>query len=335
MNKTLIIAEAGVNHNGSIENAFKLIDAAKEAGADYVKFQTFKADKLVNKSAQKADYQKKNLPDGDESQYTMLKKLELTEEMHDELLNYCEKKNIKFLSTPFDQDSIILLKSLGVTIGKIPSGEVTNLPYLRQMAHAFPELIVSTGMCTIEEVKEAVDALVSVGRKKENITVLHCNTEYPTPMRDVNLMAMLTIKEQLGVRIGYSDHTMGIEVPIAAVALGATIIEKHFTLDRTMDGPDHLASLEPGELKEMVRCIRNIENALGEGSKTPSDSEKKNIQLVRKSIVAKVNIARGETFTEDNLTVKRPGTGISPMNWDKIIGRKANRDYKNDEIISL
>ncbi|SHL93021.1 N-acetylneuraminate synthase [Mucilaginibacter sp. OK098] len=335
MKRILIIAEAGVNHNGSLENAFKLIDAAKDAGADYVKFQTFKADKLVNKSAQKADYQKTNLPDVDNSQYAMLKKLELTEHMHNEILSYCEKKGIKFLSTPFDQDSIIFLKALGVTIGKIPSGEITNLPYLRQMAHAFPELIVSTGMCTMEEVKDTVDALIAAGAQKENVTVLHCNTEYPTPMRDVNLKAMLNIKEELGIEIGYSDHTMGIEVPIAAVALGATIIEKHFTLDRTMEGPDHPASLEPGELKEMVRCIRNIEQALGGGFKIPSDSEKKNIQIVRKSIVAKVDMVKGATFSEENLTVKRPGTGISPMNWDKVIGQKANKNYKSDEIISL
>jgi N,N'-diacetyllegionaminate synthase len=335
MNKTLIIAEAGVNHNGSIENAFKLIDAAKEAGADYVKFQTFKADKLVNKSAQKADYQKTNLQDADNSQYGMLKKLELTEHMHDEILLHCKKMDIKFLSTPFDLDSIILLKTLGVTIGKIPSGEITNLPYLRQMAQAFPQLIVSTGMCTMDDVKRAVDALVTAGAKKENITVLHCNTEYPTPMKDVNLKAMLNIEQELGITIGYSDHTMGIEIPVAAVALGATIIEKHFTLDRTMQGPDHAASLEPGELKEMVRCIRNIEQALGEGFKIPSESEKKNIELVRKSIVAARDIIEGETFSEENLTVKRPGTGISPMDWDKVIGAKANKDYKSDEIISL
>jgi N,N'-diacetyllegionaminate synthase len=335
MKRTLIIAEAGVNHNGSIENAFKLIDAAKEAGADYVKFQTFKADKLVNKIVEKADYQKVNVNDGDNSQYGMLKKLELTEQMHDEILRHCEKMEIKFLSTPFDQDSITLLKSLGVAIGKIPSGEITNLPYLRKMAQSFPQLIMSTGMCTMDDVKNAVDALVAAGAKKENITVLHCNTEYPTPMKDVNLRAMLNIKEELGIEIGYSDHTMGIEVPVAAVALGATIIEKHFTLDRTMAGPDHPASLEPGELIEMVKSIRNIDLALGEGLKIPSESEKKNIEIVRKSIVANRDITKGELFSEENLTVKRPGTGISPMDWDKVIGKAADRDFKSDEIISL
>jgi N,N'-diacetyllegionaminate synthase len=331
----IVIAEAGVNHNGSIENAFKLIDAAKEAGADYVKFQTFKADKLVNKSAQKAEYQKANLQDADNSQYAMLKRLELTEQMHYEILAHCEKKNIKFLSTPFDLESISFLKTLDVTLGKIPSGEVTNLPYLRQMAQAFPELIISTGMCTMDEVKAAIDALVAAGAKKEKITVLHCNTEYPTPMRDVNLKAMMNIAEKLNVKIGYSDHTMGIEVPIAAVALGATVIEKHFTLDRGMEGPDHPASLEPDELIEMVKCIRNIEMALGEGFKAPSASEKKNIAIVRKSIIAGKDIVKGEIFTEENLVVKRPGTGISPMDWDKVIGTKANKDYKSDEIISL
>ncbi|CAN5164972.1 N-acetylneuraminate synthase [soil metagenome] len=335
MKQTLIIAEAGVNHNGSIENAFKLIDAAKEAGADYVKFQTFKADKLVNKSAQKADYQKANLNDGDNSQYNMLKKLELSEQMHDQLLEHCEKKNIKFLSTPFDSESITFLKKLGVVIGKIPSGEVTNLPYLRQMAQAFPQLIVSTGMCTMEEVKAAINALVAAGAEKDKITVLHCNTEYPTPMKDVNLKAMLNIRDEIGVRVGYSDHTMGIEVPVAAVALGAEVIEKHFTLDRTMEGPDHPASLEPDELIQMVKSIRNIEKALGAGFKTPSESEMKNIAVVRKSIVAGRDIAKGETFSDENLTVKRPGTGISPMDWDKVIGSKANRDFKMDDMVSL
>jgi len=335
MNKVLIIAEAGVNHNGDINIAKKLIDVAAEAGADYVKFQTFKADKLVNKSAQKADYQKANLQDTDNSQFAMLKKLELTEKMHEEILVYCKKKGINFLSTPFDSDSITFLKTLGVGIGKIPSGEITNLPYLQQMAQAFPDLIVSTGMCTMDEVKDAIDALITAGAKKNNITVLHCNTEYPTPMKDVNLKAMLNIGAELGIKIGYSDHTLGIEVPVAAVALGAIIIEKHFTLDRAMKGPDHAASLEPGELKEMVKSIRNIELALGEGFKTPSESEIKNIAIIRKSIVADRDIAKGEIFTKENLAVKRPGTGISPMDWEKVIGTAANRDYKSDEIISL
>jgi N,N'-diacetyllegionaminate synthase len=335
MNRVLIIAEAGVNHNGSIENALKLIDAAKDADADYVKFQTFKADKLVNKNAQKADYQKANLQDGDNSQYNMLKKLELTEQMHDEILRHCEKRDIKFLSTPFDHDSISYLESLGVIIGKIPSGEITNLPYLRNMAKAFPKLIMSTGMCTMEDVRNAINVLVSAGAKRENITVLHCNTEYPTPMKDVNLKAMLTIRDEMGIEIGYSDHTMGIEVPVAAVALGATVIEKHFTLDRNMPGPDHPASLEPGELKAMVKSIRNIELALGEGFKMPSESEKKNMAIVRKSIVAGRDIKKGEILTEENLGVKRPGTGISPMDWDKVVGAVASKDFVADEIIVL
>jgi len=333
MKKIVIIAEAGVNHNGNIENAFKLIDVAKEAGADYVKFQTFKLNNVVTKTAEMAEYQSANMKTSHSSQYDMLKKLELTEQMHFEILRYCKKKDIRFLSTPFDLDSITFLKTLGVTIGKIPSGEITNLPYLRKMAITFPELIVSTGMCTMDEINEAINALITSGAKKENITVLHCNTEYPTPMQDVNLKAMLDIGEKLQIKIGYSDHTMGIEVPIAAVALGATIIEKHFTLDRNMEGPDHPASLEPAELKEMVKCIRNIELALGNNFKAPTDSEKKNIAIARKSIVSKTDIVKGEIFSEENLTVKRPGTGISPMNWDRIIGTKAGKDYKSDEII--
>ncbi len=335
MSKILIIAEAGVNHNGDIGLAKLLVDAAAEAGADYVKFQTFKADKLVNKSAQKAAYQKANIGNNDNSQYGMLKKLELTEQMHYDIISHCEKRGIKFLSTPFDDDSITFLQGLGVVIGKIPSGEITNLPYLRRMAGVFPQLIMSTGMCTMDEVKEAIEALTAAGAKKDNITILHCNTEYPTPMKDVNLKAMLTVKDELDITTGYSDHTLGIEVPIAAAALGATVIEKHFTLDRTMEGPDHPASLEPAELKQMVQSIRNIELALGQGFKTPSESELKNIDIVRKSIVAKKDIAQGETLSDENLTVKRPGTGISPMAWDKVIGTKANRDYKSDELISL
>jgi N-acetylneuraminate synthase len=335
MNRTLIIAEAGVNHNGSLENAFRLIDAAKEAGADYVKFQTFKADKLVNRSVQKADYQKSNLKEENNTQYSMLKKLELTEQMHLEILNYCKKKEISFLSTPFDIESIGFLKSLGITIGKIPSGEITNLPYLKQMAISFPKLIVSTGMCTMEDVKKAVNAMLSIGAIKNNITVLHCNTEYPTPMEDVNLSAMLTMRDELDIKVGYSDHTMGIEVPIAAVAMGATVIEKHFTLDRTLPGPDHMASLEPHELKAMVAGIRNIEQALGTGEKVPSNSERKNIEIIRKCIVADKYIAKGEYFCEENLSVKRAGAGISPMDWDIVIGQKAVKDFTADEIICL
>lgn len=333
MSKVIIIAEAGVNHNGDINLAKKLIDVAAVAGADYVKFQTFSADKLVDKEVKKAEYQKNNLKSTDDTQYTMLKKLELSEQMHDQILVHCKKKRVKFLSTPFDIDSIIFLKKLGVTIGKIPSGEITNLPYLKKMAQAFPELIVSTGMCTMGEIKDAVNVLIAAGAKKNNITVLHCNTEYPTPMHDVNLKAMQSIGNKLKVKVGYSDHTMGIEVPIAATALGATIIEKHLTLDRNMEGPDHVASLEPDELIEMVKCIRNIEKALGTGFKAPSDSEKKNIKIIRKSIIANRDILKGEVLSDKNLTVKRPGTGISPMKWDKIIGTKAKRDYKYNEII--
>jgi N,N'-diacetyllegionaminate synthase len=332
--KILIIAEAGVNHNGDIEIAKRLIDKAVEAKVDIVKFQTFIAEKVTTGKAVKAEYQISNTAN-QESQLDMIKKLELKFDDFRILKEYAEKRNIKFLSTPFDHESIAYLKSLGVTIGKIPSGEITNLPYLRKMAQAFPELIVSTGMCTMDEVKNAIDALISAGAKKEHISVLHCNTEYPTPMQDVNLTAMLYLEKELRVRIGYSDHTLGIEVPIAATALGATVIEKHFTLDRTMDGPDHPASLEPDELKEMVRCIRNIEQALGDGFKAPSESEKKNIAIVRKSIVASRDIVKGEIFSEENLTVKRPGTGINPMDWDKIIGTAANMDYRSDEIITL
>ena len=334
MSKVLIIAEAGVNHNGNIETAKKLIDAASDAKVDYVKFQTFKANKLVTKSAQKASYQNKNIGNN-EGQLQMLKKLELSEEDHIELIDYCNTKNIKFLSTAFDADSIQLLKKLGITIGKIPSGEITNLPYLRHMSTTFPEIILSTGMTDMEEIEAAVDALIKAGTSKKNITILHCNTEYPTPMIDVNLLAMLDIKKHFATQVGYSDHTLGIEVPVAAVALGATIIEKHFTLDRNLEGPDHAASLEPDELKKMVESIRNIEQALGDGVKKPSSSETKNKTAARKSIVAAKNINAGELFSEENLTVKRPGNGISPMQWDAVIGTKAKQDFKEDELIIL
>jgi N,N'-diacetyllegionaminate synthase len=334
MHKTVIIAEAGVNHNGHIEMAKKLIDAAADAGADYVKFQTFKAEKLVTKSAGKADYQKKNIGN-DESQFQMLKKLELSEEDHIELINYCSIKNIKFLSTAFDSDSIFLLKKLGIAVGKIPSGEITNLPYLRLMALSFNEIILSTGMADMEEIAAALNALIEAGASKNNITILHCNTEYPTPMQDVNLMAMPAMQKQFSVKVGYSDHTLGIEVPIAAVVLGATIIEKHFTLDRKMPGPDHAASLEPGELTAMVKAIRNIENALGDAIKKPSASEIKNKSVARKSIVASQKIQESEIFSENNLTVKRPGNGISPMRWDEVIGKSAIRDFEEDELIVL
>lgn len=332
---TIIIAEAGVNHNGSIENAKKLVDVAAEAGVDYVKFQTFKAEKIASKFAVKADYQKKTT-EAQESQLSMLKKLELSEAYHDELIQYCKTKNISFLSTPFDIDSITFLKSIGIKLGKIPSGEIINLPYLRKMAQSFEQIVMSTGMTEMSELKAALSVLLQQGISKENITILHCNTEYPTPFEDVNLKAMLDIGKQTGVKIGYSDHTLGIEIPIAAVALGATLIEKHFTLDNTMEGPDHRASLEPDELIAMVKGIRNIEKAMsGSGRKTPSLSEAKNKVIARKSIVAAQVIQKNELFTEENLTVKRPGNGISPMKWDSVIGKKAKRDFEEDELIEI
>lgn len=332
MNRTVIIAEAGVNHNGDIGTAKKLIDAASDARADFVKFQTFKASKLVTKTASKAAYQKENTGNND-GQFNMLKKLELSEADHTELINYCNQKNIKFLSTAFDAESIDLLKRLGITIGKIPSGEITNLPYLRLMAKSFPEIILSTGMADAQEIEAALNVLINSGASKDIITVLHCNTEYPTPMHDVNLLAMPAIQKKFDIKVGYSDHTLGIEVPVAAVALGATIIEKHFTLDRKMEGPDHAASLEPGELNAMVDAIRNIEQALGNSEKQPSASEIKNKPVARKSIVAAGKIKTGEIFSEKNITVKRPGTGISPMLWDEVIGKKAMRDFDEDELI--
>lgn len=333
--KTLIIAEAGVNHNGSIEQAKKLVDAAAEAGADYVKFQTFKAGNLVTKTAARAVYQDANTGDKD-SQYEMLKKLELTENMHEDLIAYCKIKSIKFLSTGFDMESLEYLNFIGIDLFKIPSGEITNLPYLRKIASFEKPVILSTGMADLEEVKQAYNILISEGIKNEDITVLHCNTEYPTPMVDVNLKAMNTIGKELGVKTGYSDHTLGIEVPIAAVALGATVIEKHFTLDRNLPGPDHKASLEPDELKAMVTAIRNIEMAVaGSGKKEPSPSEIKNKNIARKSIVASRAIKEGEKLSDSNLTVKRPGTGISAMQWDDVINRIAIRDFKEDEFIEI
>lgn len=332
MNKIFIIAEAGVNHNGSIEIAKKLVDAAVAAGADAVKFQTFKAEKLVCKNAQKAEYQMETT-DKAESQFDMLKKLELTVDMHKQLISYCNQKGIMFLSTPFDIDSLEFLVQCGVDIIKIPSGEITNYPYLRAVGRTGKKVIISSGMSTLDEVRDAVKVLKDNGSKE--IIVLHCNTEYPTPYADVNLKAMLTLRDELKIDVGYSDHTKGIEVPIAAAALGAMVIEKHFTLDKEMEGPDHRASLEPNELQEMVKAIRNIEIALGNGKKSPSESEKKNVGIVRKSIVARCNIIKGEKFTENNLTTKRPGTGISPMAWNDIIGKKAERDFKEDELIEL
>ncbi len=332
----MIIAEAGVNHNGSMENAFRLIDAAAEAGVDYIKFQTFKADKLVSASAKKADYQIQNTRNSEESQLQMLQKLELSQEQHAELIAYCQKKNIQFFSTAFDLDSLAYLHEVGLKMVKIPSGEITNLPYLRKAACLFRQVILSTGMTTISEIKDAVSVFTEAGIPKENITILHCNTEYPTPMDDVNLKAMLQIQEVFGTEVGYSDHTLGIEVPIAAVALGASIIEKHFTLDKTMNGPDHSASLEPDELKAMVSAIRNLEKALsGSGVKEVSPSEQKNMAIARKSIVATKKIYKGEIFTEENIGVKRPGTGISPMRWDEVIGKVSQKDFAEDELITI
>ncbi len=327
-----IIAEAGVNHNGSIELAKALIDVAAQAGTDAVKFQTFKADKLVSKTAQKASYQKETT-DADESQYTMIKKLELDEEAHHELIAYCNAKNILFLSTPFDHESIDLLANLGMKIFKIPSGEITNLPYLRHIGSLKKEVILSTGMATIDEIDAALHILTTAGTAKENITVLHATTEYPCPMDEVNLRAMQTIHETFDIRVGYSDHTRGIEVPIAAAAMGGSVIEKHFTLDKEMEGPDHKASLEPDELIAMVQAIRNIEKALGDGVKRPTPSERKNISVARKSIVASRAITKGERLCAENITVKRPAEGINPMRWDEIIGTIASKNYDEDEAI--
>jgi len=332
MTKVFIIAEAGVNHNGSLELARKLVDVAVDAGADAVKFQTFKADKLVNRNAQKAEYQKQTTA-ADESQYEMIKKLELDENAHRELIRYCDEKQILFLSTPFDHDSIDLLNNFGMPIFKIPSGEITNLPYLRHVGRLGKEVILSTGMADLREVGDALDVLVQAGAPKEKIAVLHATTEYPCPIKEVNLRAMQTIHATFGVKVGYSDHTQGIEVPIAAVALGAHIIEKHFTLDRSMEGPDHKASLEPEELKAMVAAIRNIEIALGDGIKRPAPSELKNKPVARKSLVASQAIQVGEVFSEQNITAKRSGTGISPMRWDEVMGQVALKDYKEDDLI--
>jgi N,N'-diacetyllegionaminate synthase len=333
MNRVIIIAEAGVNHNGSLELAKKMIDVAVDAKVDAVKFQTFRAEKVVSRYAPKAEYQKKTTT-ADESQLEMVRKLELDEVAHEELLAYCSSRNIQFFSSPFDFESIDLLNKLGLEIFKIPSGEITNLPYLRKIGALKKEIILSTGMANLGEIEDALDALTNAGMKLKDITVLHCNTEYPTPMPDVNLNAMLTIKSAFpGIRVGYSDHTEGIEVSIAAVAMGATIIEKHFTLAKSMEGPDHKASLEPYELTAMVVAIRNIEKALGSGIKKSSSSELKNKPISRKSIVAVKNIQKGELFTEENLTVKRPGTGISPMRWDEVINQSASKDYQQDELI--
>lgn len=331
MGVTLIIAEAGVNHNGDINLAKRMIDAAEEAGVDYVKFQTFKAENLVQRKAKKASYQIDNT-DNVGSQFSMLKKLELSNSAHEELIEYCKLMNVKFLSTAFDFESMDFLKNK-LDFYKIPSGEITNLPYLEKVAKLGLSVVMSTGMANMQEVRDAFDILVKNGLKKDDITILHCNTEYPTPMEDVNLTAMLSIEKELGVKIGYSDHTLGIEVPLAAVAMGASIIEKHFTLDRKMEGPDHIASLEPDELKAMVTGIRNIELALGDGVKKASKSERKNILIARKSIVAILNINKGDIFTEENISVKRPGNGISAMKWYNVLGTQAEKNYKEDELI--
>ena len=329
MNQTIIIAEAGVNHNGDIETAKRLIDVASDAGADYVKFQTFKADRLVSPSAQKAKYQIKNDKNNEDSQLNMLKKLELSDADHKDLISYCESKNIKFFSTAFDEEGISYLSSLNFDMFKIPSGELTNFPYLRAIAKTGLPVILSTGMANLDDIEKSINVLVSFGTKKNEITVLHCNTEYPTPMSDVNLKAMLTIKKTFDVKIGYSDHTLGTEVPIAAVALGAKVIEKHFTLDRNMEGPDHKASLEPNELNEMVIAIRNIEKAInGNGIKEASSSEKKNIHIARKSIHLFRDLKCGSKITEKDIISLRPGDGISPMNSENIIGKEINKDLK-------
>lgn len=336
MQHVLIIAEAGVNHNGSIEIAKQLVDKAVEAGVDVIKFQTFKAEKLVSKSAKQAEYQKKNIgSEADDSQYNMLKKLELSEQDHQTLINYCQQKGIKFFSTAFDLESIDYLHSLNLGLWKIPSGEITNYPYIKKIAQYGEPVILSTGMCELDDVSAAMNALIKNGVKQNQITILHCNTEYPTPYEDVNLKAMLELQEQYQVKVGYSDHTRGIEVPIAAVALGATVIEKHFTLDRNMPGPDHKASLEPEEMKAMVTAIRHIEQALGDGHKKVSPSEQKNITIARKSIVAACPIKKGKTLTEQNLTVKRPGTGVSPMRWEEVLGTKAIKDFAEEDLIEI
>lgn len=332
LSRVFVIAEAGVNHNGSLDLAKQLVDVAVECGADAVKFQTFKAASLVTKAARQAEYQTANTGI-EESQFDMLQRLELGDDEHKELVEYCQRKKIEFMSTPFDLDSIQFLNNLGVRRFKIPSGEITNYPYLKMVGSFNKEIVLSTGMAILGEVEAALNLLVNAGTDKNKITILHATTDYPTQMQDVNLTAMTTIAEAFKVKVGYSDHTPGIEVPVAAVALGASIIEKHFTLDKSLPGPDHKASLEPQELKEMVLALRNIEVALGDGVKRPSENEQKNMQVARKSIVAATSIQKGELLTEENLTVKRPGSGISPMRWLEVIGREAQRYYKEDDLI--
>ena len=334
INKVIIIAEAGVNHNGDLEIAKRLIEVAAEAKADYVKFQTAKVAKSVSKYAPKAEYQKVNTGKEDESMLEMVKKFELDKEFHIELINHCAKCNIKFLSSPFDIESVELLNDLKIDLIKIPSGEITNLPYLKKVASCGLPIIFSTGMADMEDISKTMNVLFDNGVNKDNITILHCNTEYPTPMKDVNLQAMLTIKKEFDVKIGYSDHTLGIEIPIAAVALGAQVIEKHFTLDKTMEGPDHVASLEPNELKQMVTAIRNIEIALGDGIKKVTESELKNKNISRKSIHLTKDLKNGSILTADDLAMKRPGEGISPMDMDKVIGKKPYKDLFEDRMLN-
>ena len=331
--KVFIIAEAGVNHNGNLQLAKRMVDIASDAGADAIKFQTFSTKDMISASTPKAKYQK-DPSNPKESQKEMLKRLELNPYSHKELVKYCKEKGITFLSTPFDIGSVNLLNKLGMRIFKVPSGEITNLPYLKKIGNLKKKIILSTGISSMEEISEALTILTKNGTPKKDITVLHCNTAYPTPMKDTNLLAMLTIRDNFKISVGYSDHTKGIEVPIAAVALGANVIEKHFTLDRNLKGPDHRFSIEPKELKEMVMSIRNIEKALGDGSKNPSKSELKNRIAVRKSIVATRNIKKGEFFTKENLAVKRPGSGISPLTWDSVIGKKAVKGFRKDELIA-
>ncbi len=336
MKKVVIIAEAGVNHNGDITIAKQLIDVAAEAGADYVKFQTFKTEELVTVDAKKADYQIKNSIKGEpNTQFEMLKKLELSHSQHIELMDYCKIKNIQFLSTAFDITSIDLLQNLGINLFKIPSGEITNLPYLKKIGGLNKPTILSTGMCVMSEIEEAVNVLVNAGMARSNISILHCTTDYPTAVTDVNLNAMLAIKKQFNLSVGYSDHTLGITVPIAAVAIGAVIIEKHFTLSRNLEGPDHKASLEPNELKNMVLAIRDIELALGSATKTPTSTEINNILIARKSIHINNNLSKGHTITEIDLVMKRPGDGISPMKMNMVIGKQLNKAVFAEYKLSL
>lgn len=329
-----IIAEAGVNHNGDIDTALRMVDAAAQAGADAVKFQTFKAKNIVTVDAEKAAYQNKTT-EASESQLSMLQSLELDYAAHTALIGRCRQNNIAFMSTPFDMESADLLLGLGLEIFKIPSGEITNLPLLRKIGSFNKQVILSSGMASLDEIKDAVAALKTAGQPLEGLTLLHCTTEYPAPLEEVNLLAMQTIHDETGLPVGYSDHTRGIEIPVAAAAMGAVVIEKHFTLDKTQKGPDHRASLEPGELTEMVRAIRAVEAAMGDGIKRATASEKDNIKVIRKSIVAARPIAKGETFTEKNLAVKRPGTGLSPMLWDTVVGQKAPRDFPKDDQVVL